>query len=374
MTMSTTLRDAEARLLLDEGLDLVGLVGSINRSPAAGYVGTGLSPITCFYAIGAYDWLRANVSLEADGFLESEAQRLRRIRARSKLFDDAGKLPEVIRQQKLVDAFNVRVFRGSHTGLLAPLKRWLQPDMGIFFLDQDLVGSSHIGTLNFGYDDGIFSDPGVRALPPAEELREFSRDVGAFIARAVKLLGGSPDLKSGAPLAASISAEDHKSAKLYGAIAEKLGLPDRHLASLIVGATSQVNFTSRIIAPALRSSLAMRLRFLSWYHAVTGLRLLGAHLRGGHGHRIGSMLGAALGREGARRAKKMRALRNHLAHYSLERGSELAADPLDFTCRKSVSMGREEVDELVISELCELSALWRTAISPGRYGGSAVGE
>jgi hypothetical protein len=369
-----TLRDAEARLLLDEGLDLIGLVGSVSRSPASGYIGLGLSPVVCFYAIGAYDWLRVNIGVEADKFLESEAQRLRRIRARSKLFDGDTKLSEVLRQQKLVDSFNVRVFRNSHVGLLAPLKRWLQPDMGIFFLDQDLVGSTHVATLNFGYDEGLFSDPGVWALPPGQELHEFSQEVGAFVARAVRRLGGIPDLERGAPLVVSISAENHQSTKLYAAIAKELDLPDPRLASLIVAATSQVNFTCRVIAPALRTSLAMRLRFLSWYHAVTGLRLVGAHLRGGRGRRIGAMLSHALGREGARRMKKMRALRNHLAHYSLEPGSDASTDPLDFTCRKSVSMGRDEVDEFVSSELRELSALCRTAVSPGRFGGSAVRE
>lgn len=41
-----------------------------------------------------------------------------------------------------------------HKGLLSPLKRVLQCDLGIFFYDGHVIGSTHTGILNLGYARG----------------------------------------------------------------------------------------------------------------------------------------------------------------------------------------------------------------------------
>ena len=212
----------ENRMILADADDVAGLAFAVAKSAKSGGVlGLSLMPVTCFFVVEAYDCLRRRQAQGAHGFLEQHASRIRDVRARLKLLDADGFATAQTRFET-IERTSVRIFNGGHRGLLGWLKRWMQDDVGFYFINTDLLCTTHVGLVNIGYDERQLAnlDHGT-ILSLGSELHEFAQNIGQFIGHLIHQLGGRAH-DTAKEIAFVPSAEDYKATKVYPLIAERL--------------------------------------------------------------------------------------------------------------------------------------------------------
>lgn len=360
---------AEEQVLAREGLDLYSLFAAPD---ASGYVSVCLIPLLCFYSVGAYDWLRHRGDAEAYPFLEENAGRVRRARAVLKGVGSGG-VDNLASELAAAHDASVAAFRGSHRGVLAPLKRWIQPDLGVFYVGENLVGSTHVALRGFPFTpDEIrrLDSTGYFALGPI--LRGFSTELGSFIGGILGRVG--EDRAPLTPCTSNIvaSAEDHKADRFFRLVASSIGVESPTVAAAVVAIVANHNLLGIVVPNTLQTSLAFRMRFLTWFHSVVSLKKVAAHVKGGGSSRLGALLSDVMRQPGSRQVCKWKALRNSLAHYDHAMPAGFQGDVLDFTCRDRTGATLDEVDAQATEENRALSMAFRELVSRGRFGGARV--
>lgn len=113
----------------------------------------GLIPYLSLFTVETYKYLQ-NVFPQYARFVSREHKEIiTASRMRIKLFDDKEqRVDGIFELLKWIMEFNKEWHINGHKGFLAPLKRALQYDLGIFFYDSHIIGSTHVGFFNIGYD------------------------------------------------------------------------------------------------------------------------------------------------------------------------------------------------------------------------------
>jgi hypothetical protein len=202
-------------------------------------------------------------------------------RMRTKYFDDTRK--RVDGTFELLDwiaDFHRKWHIGGHRGCLAPIKRAIQDDLGVFFYQGHVIGSTHTGILNLGYSRGdlpttsesISSTIGTLSFSVGKEL-------GEYIAKVVSFPEFAPDSTELKDIDDNLQDEmlgymDVKSSKYLtstfnGRASEAINL------SLMLFFT-QVNFLQYILnnLVAGASCTLFKLKYIVLYHLTSSLRKL----------------------------------------------------------------------------------------------------
>lgn len=110
-------------------------------------------------------------------------------RMRIKLLDDSRKgIDGTFELLDWISDFHQEWHIRKHTGLFAPLKRMLQDDLGMFFYNGHIIGSTHTGILNTGYEKGDL--PGNSAVISSYlQTLSFSlgKELGTYLATIISL-------------------------------------------------------------------------------------------------------------------------------------------------------------------------------------------
>ncbi len=139
------------------------------------------------------------VYLERMGFLRVQDLKphegmLRTSRLRIKLLDDDQKsMAEVLDNASVLAAINNRWFQELHHGPLTPLKRWIQPELGIFFVSDEIICSTHVAFLNLGLSKEALSASSLTLETLGPFLRETAVDFGEYMGLLLHALGTEAD-------------------------------------------------------------------------------------------------------------------------------------------------------------------------------------
>jgi hypothetical protein len=376
-------RERELRLIAQDGWEIRQLVDAIRAHPHGGIIGLTLAPYVSFYVVEACERLHrlAGRGVRIPQLTEIDEE-LRRIRSRLKLLDsDRADIERTLAVLSAIEEGSNTFFARPHRGILGPLKRWLQKDLGMYFCGQDLICTTHVGLVNSGLDPTRPSEL-VEATEHdiSRRWHEYSRTLGSFVGALTTALepivGSMPTRPSAPAVDLPFSAEDYKARDAYTTLGLQIGTDRRPLTAAVTWLVSQVNFVHHVLRRIEPSSRGMcfRIRYLTVFHALDGLRRLGAILRRRRDSRM-AIAAAEILRRG-RELRGQRPLRNALAHpYDLgevEARIATGVDPLDAVVRHFSRRTSVELTALLDQQLAVMSDQFRNLVSAGSLGGQPV--
>jgi hypothetical protein len=265
--------------------------------------------------------------------LQTHEALLRTSRLRLKLLDDNRKsFKEVVDNINDLATINSGWFMG-HRGILGPLKRWLQPDLGVYFIQGEVIGTTHVAFLNMGLtkEDLSASSLSLDTLGPylRETTEDFGRYVGLLLGK-LNIADNAFDSAPGEPMS-PIQFRDLKSKRFYESMADRVAPGRTPVCILLTSILSQIN-TARAVVPSIagrNEDAVFKIGFVSLFHAASSLRkLLDQHRENAFLHldaveHIGAMLDADL----VRNISENRMLRNNLVHYGVGKRTAARLSP-----------------------------------------------
>jgi hypothetical protein len=281
--------------------------------------------------------------------LEPHGGLLRASRLCLKLLDDNRKsFDEVLDNASELAAISSGWMMEDHRRLLGPLKRLIQPDLGIYFAQDEAFCTTHVAFLNLGLSKEALAASALSFANLGPYLRDTSEDFGRYVALLLRKLGMSTEASEsarGVPLS-SIGFRDLKSKRLYKEMARRAA-PNRVPVCLLLTATlSQVN-TARLLVPSIAEHnevAAFKIRFVSLFHAASSLqKLMDQDQDGPLLHPDAArQIDAALRPDPVQNILGNRFLRNNLVHYGVHKSavSQLSAELPLFGLVDALAKGR----------------------------------
>jgi len=282
---------------------------------------------TFVYESGAYVERKGLVSVQD---LKPHRSLLLTSRQRVKQLEDSRRsFEELLKSASELAAINNKWMLGLHRGVLAPLKRRLQPELGIFFLHDAVVCTTHVAFLNLGLTKEALAASSLSLDNLGPHMMGVTADFGEYMSLLALSLGidiGTLGAGSEAPVPL-IRFRDVKQQPFYESLARQVAPQQTPVCILLTSILSQVN-TARFFVALIsgRNTLAaFKTKFVSLYHVASSLQKLLNEDRSNRilhpeaAHRIGAMLGTT----SIRRVRKLRSLRNNLVHYAVDEKTTL---------------------------------------------------
>jgi hypothetical protein len=293
---------------------------SIREHPKAGLLSPALLPPASMYVVESHRAIKKLAPGVAAALLEEFVNRVRPSRHRAKLLGGAEKsvgqvaidLAEVAERQK-------RFFLEPHSGMLGPLKRAIQPDLGFSTYDGHIFATTHATAFSFGHDHDL-----------AERAFSIGEALGAYTATLLTMLGlQMPVPAPASALPGVIEMRDIKSPALYRR--GPLGKTPTELAAgmtLLLASLNQMRYIMQKLLP-VGGHTQFRLKFIVAYHADSNLRAIQDRLASDSllPEDTASIFREILGNPDSRWLRKRTDLRNLLAHYMVDERHVTALSP-----------------------------------------------
>ena len=283
-------------------------------------------------------------------------------RARIKLFDDTdGGADGLVEILELAHAKSIEWFREPHRGPIRSLVRRFQPDLGIFFVGENLIASTHtvLPAMGITLDElKGFSPKDLERL--GKRSFAFSREVGMYLgqlASFLRQLGKHVELQPEAPDIRDlrVSHNDFIGANVYRLALDRFRPKEVRFVGAVIMALAHINAALYVLPRLLgvKSNLLLRFQFLTAYHAGNTLK-----------SSIPQMLPPLL--EAEHTVLRSRQIRNLCAHYGLRDAAQTAMgaeDPFGAAIQSLTSVSRSEVEALVNRWLRSVSDLLTARLS-----------
>jgi hypothetical protein len=265
--------------------------------------------------------------------VRSHQELLRASRMRMKLLDgDPRTLDELLTDADELVTIVKDLFMRDHRGILGPLKRLLQKDVGVHFIQNEVVGTLHVALLNTGLPTSTLYTLSLDALAPY--LNERGETIGREAVQVLHELGILRDLDIDAYAAEGAPEHplsppqyrDLKSERFYGSIARRTAPNRNGVGVVLTSILSQVN-TARVVVPivAERNEVAaFKIRFVSLFHAALSLQWLLNKDQGNYVLHKDTVqhIKTVLAADAIRSVRKRNSLRNHFFHYDLKENAK----------------------------------------------------
>jgi hypothetical protein len=312
--MTSAPKNVQAQALEAINSDIVGLwwlYKSIQSHAQPGLLILGTIPSTSMFVVESYQSLVSMFPKFQSVLSKQHADLLRESRHRAKLLDDSKKsIDEVVSEIAEIARQHRKRFFEPHTGILGPVKRLIQPDLGLYIYEGHVFSTTH--AIDFGFGPNV--DPSVVAF-------SFGKAIGAYLSSLIFLLesyGGKPFGPSA--LSDEIEMRDIKYKALYqrGSLGN-LRLDYAAGLVLVLSNLNYVHYILRTVLPA-RSLTLFRLKFLTAYHANASITMIQNRIMGSGppSEEIQQVFRSALGNDESRWLRKRGKLRNLLTHYLVE--------------------------------------------------------
>lgn len=338
-------------------VSLLLLFTTIRQHRKAALLLPGLLPFGSMFVVESHRCLTKLIPELGAVLSKTPADWLRPSRHRAKLLD-AKKSLEAVAGDLLTVAEQQRgFFLALHTGFWGPLKRAIQPDLGLSTYDGHIFSTTHATAFSFGEN----RDPATSASSDGEAL-------GAYLATLAGLFQiQMPRPLPGSALPGAVEMRDIKTKALYQR--GPLGAAPTDLAAamtfLLVN-LNQVHYIMRRLLPPNGHTL-FRLKFIVAYHADSNLRSIQSRLASRAPTTRGAMdlLREVLGNSDSRWLRKRDRLRGLLTHYMADPG-DIAAIPANATRTQVIEclasgLLYNEIDELLDRHIARMS----TALEAG---------
>jgi hypothetical protein len=357
---------AQLRMLANEGWALRQLILPDGGPEKSGLLCVALAPFLALYTVEVFDLLkRHEPTLVLEGFNGGNPF-MRSVRARSKLYaGDDENLMGIAKLLTRCEEQSYLWFNSHHRGMLAHLKRWLQCDLGIFTCDGHLVLTSHVGLVHSSFPD---ADDESFAENSFAQLGRMNHDFGVQVGQ---ILGPVTDalrphrtadaLPDPAATLRLLRRSDCKSKVAYDALRAQLGTERGHAAPF-TWLMCQVNAAHRWIRNVLpsRGGLGFRIRFLTAFHSLDALRLLNASCGKFRDRPLAELCSALVSSADGKAIRKLRELRNSLAHYQGCATRDSAdADPLEALVPNASPFTLFELEDVVDRHLEAMSTRFK---------------
>ncbi len=195
----------------------------------------------------------------------------------SLLDDDTRELGTILSQIQWITNIHRRWFIDAHTGLLAPFKKALQTDLGLFYYQGHLVFSNHVAFYNAGFGQKHIyeSSPAMRDQGPA--LRSLGHDIGLYLGRLGHLLSSEgvdqhTHLLAGAD-SVSFTTRDIKSVDYYSPFGARFAQDNETIGACLALFLSYTNFALHVLPRVVSSDspVLFKMRLLTAYYVTRSL-------------------------------------------------------------------------------------------------------
>lgn len=343
----------ELGIIRDETDELREILLALANHEFSGYLILALSSTTGFVTEESHNYLLSrNLINDTSSLFTNYKAAVKKSRALLKLFDDTdGGMNGLIELLLLFQNKTTQWMNVGRRGLFGSLiRKFLQPDNGIYFVDEDpiymsMVGFSAAGKTKQEIED--LSENDFEGFP--EQAKSYGVALGEYfgaISGVMNYYGISakPEASKEILLSSKITHNDVHAKKLYQLIANEANLEIR-VAPAMFYILNQVNIAYALLPQLLPpdSSLLTRLQFLTIYHATRSLLEIQ--------YKNENELTRWLAKNNILSiVPNVRKVRNVMAHYGLGEG------------KKSIGNNSGTLDD-VIKGLCGLSKLELLEIS-----------
>jgi hypothetical protein len=354
-------QNIELGLIAKDTDDLVSVLLTLQSNRLAGYLLFALFPTISFVAEESNNYfLSRNLKKPATPLFDKYKTAIKKSRALIKLFNDTeGGSSGLIRSLDLFQEKSSLWMNAGKSGFLGSLSKSLQPNIGVYFLEENPIYMTPVGFSATGKTKNeieLLSEHEFKNIP--EQSKAFGEAIGRYFGEIMALMnlyGISSNYKplTSLPSDINITHNDFHSGELYKRIANDANLKDANLAPVLFLILSQVN-TSHFLLPhlfPLDSNLSLRMQFLTAYHTINSLSEIQNDIDP-------ELAGLFSSRNILTMIPNVKKTRNVLAHYGLGEGKRYIGSNSDIL--NEVINGFSGMSK---SELLEVSSLQLQIIS-----------
>lgn len=310
-----------------------------------------LMPLFSAFLLDSYKYLERK-SPELAKTIKLDGEVLKHSRLRLKPLEINGnRFERILEDTNQLARINSGWFKDSHPRILRFVYKFIQKDLGIYFMNGEVISTTHLALFNLGVTEEMLTNRSLSLrnlgsflfknseeygrymsdlyIALAEEASDVVSEVQSSYTYQLLALGemfnlvASGEYKDDSLADASLSIpyRDLHSEPFYEQIAKARGQEQTAVFILFLAALSQVN-TARILVPKVSNDnglAALKVRFLSLYHAAHTLNKLSNLSQNSdlmHPQAL-DRIRDALGNKSVRRVRKMKDLRNNLIHYEI---------------------------------------------------------
>lgn len=260
--------------------------------------------------------------------LEPHKELLLTSRMRVKLIEDKYRSSaEVLENINDLVAINSSWFLEGRHGLLGALKRLIQPDLGVFFMDNEIICTTHVAFLNLGLTKEALSNSSLSLNNLGPHLRDKMVNVGEYVGALLSQLSvnaqvSNQELEDPLP---PIQYREMKSKRLYEAMAHQVAPGQTRISILVTQMLSQIN-TAHVVVPKIAETnevAALKIGFVSLFQTASSLHKLLEEEKAEsflHPNAVEQVV-AMLDADPVRSVHEKRNLRNNLIHYGVSKSA-----------------------------------------------------
>ncbi|MBD2694559.1 hypothetical protein [Anabaena catenula] len=249
------------------------------KQQSAGTLIFGLMPYLSLFTVESYNYLQKTFPDYTKTMSFEYEQIIRNSRMRVKFFDDTiNKVSGTFELLDWISEFYEEWFINSHKGCLSSLKRYLQPDLGIFAYDGHIIGSTHTGFLFTGLGKENLSKNGedMTAII-GNVLYSVAQELGAYLAQLCTWTEFVPIKTNSFSYIIQddkLGYKDVKSVDFFPSVFNRYDTTSINFSLLLF--LSTINFIRHILTRLMANypEIFFKLKFITLYHLASSLERL----------------------------------------------------------------------------------------------------
>jgi hypothetical protein len=324
-------KEIEIDLIISDAYFYDELMRLISSKQSNGILIFGIIPYISLFTIESYTYIKKVLPHHLRNLSKNNEKIIRNARMRLKFFDDSNnRVDGTFYLLDEISEFLKDWFINSHKGSLASIRKKMQPDMGISFYGNHIVGSTHTGLLLSG----------LEKLQISEEFEDTRDKNGKTLYMVAKELGEYLGWLKRLPEFESIKTnnfkyefedsqfyyQDVKSDEFFSSIFNKNDQNSINLSLLLF--LSIVNFIDHIFVKIIPEDVLysfFKIKFITLYHLASSLKKLESYCypKNFLSNESKEFLKKILKDKDLKMIQSKTELRNILVHYKIEKNSDL---------------------------------------------------
>ncbi|MTJ47296.1 hypothetical protein [Dolichospermum sp. UHCC 0259] len=249
------------------------------KQPSAGILIFGLMPYLSLFTVESYNYIKKEFPDYAKEISFDSQKIISNSRMRLKFFDDkVNKVSGLLELLDWISEWHKEWFINSHKGCLSSLKRYLQPDLGIFSYNGRIVASTHIGFFFTGLEkENLPENCDDKTAILRDLLFSVAQEHGKYLAQLCTWTEFMPIQTNSFQYTIQddkLGYKDVKSANFYSSV---FNINDtRSINSSLLLFISVLNFTRHILTRLMANypEIFFKLKFITLYHLASSLERL----------------------------------------------------------------------------------------------------
>lgn len=257
------------------------IMSKLSKQKGTSILFPGLAPYFSLFVVEAHNYLNRNLPNYNNSLSNQINAIITAARMRVKYFDDTLKgVSGTFNLLEWVSDFHEEWYIKRHKGVLSPIQRYLQDDIGVFFYELHIIGSTHTGILNLGFAQGDLPNTSESISTHISKLSfSIGEGFGSYISNICSLPEFAVTDTDFGKFTYSITEEelkykDDKSDKLLQSIFNKSTSAETNLSLLWF--LTQVNYLQYILTSSVVAEhyTLFKIKYILLYHLVSSLQKL----------------------------------------------------------------------------------------------------